>query len=677
MRTTLPHLRFILLIAAGIFGSLSHAWLATSAMKEKSTTGDEIAHLTGGYNFNHWDDYRMHPENGILPQRWQTLPMMFSGVNYPSNADDAWRKSDVWLMGYRFFYQSGNDLGWMLASARAMNSCFGALTTFVVFAWSFRLWGKVGALVSLLFCALCPTMLAHSSLATSDMCMTLFFLLSPAAYWQHLNKGTIIWWIISPLLLGLAAVAKYSALMLVPIMTFLGLLRLFQNKPIGVGSFLAHHFWSKILIIGASLVVHVLAVFAVIWMFFGFRFSAFNPQLPAGVFTFPWEQMLSFGGVKARAIELFRTYRLLPEGYLYGLAFVLRHAEARGAFLDGEYSIHGWILFFPKAFLYKTPPSLLLGLIASGVFVGLKLRATTAQAVLSKLWQVAPLVILFFIYWLFSLTSHLNIGHRHLLPTYPVLYIFCGALGWAAQRAWERSHHAGRILFGGITAVLCWHASIAAAISPHYLAYFSPVAGGPTEGYKHLVDSSLDWGQDLPGLKKWTAFNLRPNESFYLSYFGTGEPEYYGIHAIRMEMLPDFVRFHPWYKCEPGVYALSASMLQHVYASLRGDWTLENERQYQQLRLSEGVFSITPGEPATSEVFKNISKIERETAWRTYSQLRFARLCHYLRARQPDDMIGYSILIYRLDQTELDAALNRDLRDWAAAIEHKLGKSFR
>lgn len=638
-------------------------------MKEKSTTGDELAHLTGGYNFNHWDDYRMHPENGVLPQRWQTLPLVWRNVNYPAHADDAWKKSDVWLMGYRFFYQNGNNLEWMLASARAMNACFGILTAFVVFFWSFRIWGTAGAFVSLLFCALCPTMLAHSPLATSDMCMTLFFLLSLAAYWQHLNKCTVLSWLLSPALLGLAAVAKYSALMLVPMMILLGLLRLFQNKPMTMGSLRAEHFRSRALVVGASLVAHVVAVVAMIWLFFGFRFSAFNPQLPAGEFTFPWELMLSFGGLKAAAIEFFRKHQLLPEGYLYGLAFVLKHAEARGAFLDGEYSIYGWMLFFPKAFLYKTPPSLLLGLAASTIFVGVKLRTVSRQLLREKFRTAVPLIVLFLIYWLFSLTSHLNIGHRHLLPTYPVLYIFCGALGWAIQRAWHRSRRAGSVLLACIVTVLCWHASIAAAIYPHYLAYFSPVVGGPSEGYKHLVDSSLDWGQDLPGLKKWMEAGLRPNERFYLSYFGTGEPDHYGIRAVRMEMLPDFDHARPWFKCEPGVYALSASMLQHVYASLRGDWTLENERKYQQLRLSEAFFGVAQKEPANSEEFKSISKPEWETAWRLYAQLRFARLCHYLRVRQPDAMIGYSILIFRVDQKELDDALGGNTRQFTDAIE--------
>ncbi len=663
------------MIVIGILLAVGHGFIAVRALQEKSTTGDEIAHLTGGYNFNHWDDYRMHPENGVLPQRWQTLPMIVRGVAYPKQAGDAWKKSDVWLMGYRFFYQSGNDLAWMLASARAMNAVFGAATVLVVLVWSFRLWGAAGALVSGLLCVLCPTMLAHSGLATSDMCMTLFFLLTLSAYWHHLVHRTKLSWVLSPLALGLAAVAKYSALLLIPMFGILALIRLLRPNLSNKTETNFAPFRERARFVGISLAVHLVAVVTIVWAFFGFRFTAFNPDLPAGAFTFPWEQMLSFGGFKAHAIEFCRDHQLLPEGYLYGLAFVLKHAEARGAFLDGDYSIYGWVEFFPKAFLYKTPPSLLVALIASAVFLGVRLRQKKLAEITAGLLLAAPLLVLFVIYWLVSLTSHLNIGHRHLLPTYPVIYIFCGALGWAATRAWQKSRGTGIAVACGIIGLLGTHAKSTASIYPDFLAYFSPLFGGPREGYKHLVDSSLDWGQDLPGLKQWLDTNRQPNEPLYLSYFGTGEPDYYGIRATRILMIPDFDRSLPWFQCEPGIYAISASMLQHVYSSYRGPWTIENERQYQQMRLNETSFRLVQQEPKSHpELLQGISAAEWYTAWKLYDQLRFARLCHYLRARQPDAMVGYSILIYRLNQSELDKALNGNLREWSQAIEHPLNQ---
>src|SRR5688572_26503678 len=93
-----------------------------------------------------------------------------------------------------------------------------------------------------------------------------------------------------------------------------------------------------------------------------------------------------------------------------------------------------------------------------------------------------------------------------------------------------------------VVVLLCWHVVEAVRISPNFLAYFNALAGGPDEGYKHLVDSSLDWGQDLPGLKEWLDREglQGPGEPpVYLSYFGSSHPEYYRIKAIDLPGFPD------------------------------------------------------------------------------------------------------------------------------------------
>ncbi|MDB6113721.1 MAG: hypothetical protein JWQ62_666, partial [Lacunisphaera sp.] len=511
-------------------------------MREKSTTADELAHITGGYTFDHWNDYRLHPENGILPQRWQALPAVFAGAHSPDLSSAAWRKSDVWVMGYRYFYESGNNSSWLLFSARAMNSLFGAATALLVFFWSRRVWGDAGAIVSAVFCALCPTMLAHSGLATSDMCMTFFLLLAVAAYWHHLHSGKWSSLLVSAGVFGLAGVAKHTSVLLLPMALLMAIVRLCQPAPLQFGRWVASSWWGRFGLTGLSLAVHGAAVVFFLWAFFGFRYGAFNPALPPGVLADPWSILLSGDELPTRVIAFCRNWRLLPEGYLYGLAFVLKHSHARGAFLDGEYSIYGWVGFFPKTFLYKTPLSLLAGLVASVVLLAVRCRTLARSRLAARLHQVVPLIVLFTVYWLFSFTSHLNIGHRHILPTYPVLYIFCGVLGWSAWTAARRSRAGGVVMGVLIVVLLGWHAAVAAKIHPDYLAYFSPIAGGPEEGYKHLVDSSLDWGQDLPALKKWLAANQRPGEKVYLSYFGSAEPEYYGLDAIRLPTLPDFER---------------------------------------------------------------------------------------------------------------------------------------
>jgi Dolichyl-phosphate-mannose-protein mannosyltransferase len=661
------------LTALAVLLALGHAALATQAMRDKSTTADEIGHVTGGYTFNHWNDYRLHPENGNLPQRWEALPATLAGVNFPPLTGEFWRKSDVWNLGYQFFYRSGNDDTRLLAGARAMNSLFGAATALLVFFWSRQLWGAAGALVATVFCVLCPTLLAHSGLATSDMSMTFFLLLAVAVFWHHLQDGGWPALLLSAVVFGFAGVAKHTSVLLLPMALLMMAVRLGHPAPFRLGQRAFTHLPGKLGLLVFSLLVHGLAVGAFLWAFFGFRYTAFNPALPGGEFVYPWSMMLSFGGVKAQVIEFCRTWHLLPEGYLYGLAFVLKHAEARGAFLDGDYSIYGWVSFFPKTFLYKTPLPLLAGLAVSAGLLGLWARTIPWSRLAGHLYRVTPLLVLFSVYWAFSLTSHLNIGHRHILPTYPVLYIFCGALGWAALRAYRLTRANGTVAGLVVVALLGWQTAVTAGIYPHFLAYFSPVVGGPAEGYRHLVDSSLDWGQDLPGLKKWLAANRRPGEPLYLSYFGSGDQQQPGIDAVAMATLPDFKQPHPWHWFEPGLYAVSATMLQHVYMPLRGTWTAENERQYQELRQNDANFRALKASPdGHPELMREISPAQWSRAWTLYEQLRFARLCHYLRARQPDAMIGYSILIFRLTQPELDAALNGPASELAAAIDHAM-----
>ncbi len=66
-------------------------------------------------------------------------------------------------------------------------------------------------------------------------------------------------------------------------------------------------------------------------------------------------------------------------------------------------------------------------------------------------------------------------------------------------------------------------AAAALSIHPHYLAYFNAVSGGPDRGSRHLIDSNLDWGQDLVNLRKWLEKNA-PGEEVGLAYFGQIHP---------------------------------------------------------------------------------------------------------------------------------------------------------
>ena len=172
-----------------------HAALALWAVAGKSTTADELIHVTGGYAYWHLDDYRLHPENGILPQRWAALPAVFMAPPFPElKGNPYWKTSEVQAVGHQFFYETGHDHFPLLLAGRAMIVLFNVATGLLIFGWSRRLFGLPGAFVSLGLFVFSPNFLAHGALATSDACMTFFFLASVGAWWRHLHDGRGRWW---------------------------------------------------------------------------------------------------------------------------------------------------------------------------------------------------------------------------------------------------------------------------------------------------------------------------------------------------------------------------------------------------------------------------------------------------------------------------------------------------
>jgi Flp pilus assembly protein TadD len=207
---------------------------------------------------------------------------------------------------------------------------------------------------------------------------------------------------------------------------------------------------------------------------------------------------------------------LIPRDFFKGLALLAAH-ESTGhwAFLCGQWQRTGWWYYFPVTMAVKTPLPLLLLTIVGLVMWLRGLQAFSFQQAIP--WIAALL------YLLFAMTGTINIGVRHLLPMFALL-----AVGTASQFSLQsRRVQLCAWLCTGWLLLVTWRAR------PYFIEYFNEIAGGPSNGYQWLVDSNLDWGQDVKRLKHFLDEQTLTNID--LAYFGPRKSiDYHGIAARRV-----------------------------------------------------------------------------------------------------------------------------------------------
>ncbi|MDP9187099.1 MAG: glycosyltransferase family 39 protein [Verrucomicrobiota bacterium] len=651
--------RQIWLIA--ILIAVLHAAMAVTAVNTKSPTFDEPQHLTAGYSYWVTNDFRLDPENGNLPARWAALPLLLSDTKFVPLNDRGWQRADEGRTGHQFFYETGNDSDRMLGQARMMMSIFGAALCILIYRCAREFFGVLGGLLAESIAAFDPNFLANSGLVASDIAATFFFTAAVWSSWCLCQRISLATLAITALSLSGLFLTKFSAPIVLPVVSIVSILQIFSLREIEIQlvrfrTAFADK-WKKACAVGASWTILGATVFFAIWLAFSFRYSAWtnNESTHEGT-TWNWNYLLKDHGPFENAVAFTRVHHLLPEAYLYGLAYVHKHEIDRPAFLDNQWSIVGFYSFFPRAFLYKTTlPSLCL--LALALYAAI-LRSNGDRIPSPRdLWKIAnlfnPLWAVALVYSAFAVTSRLNIGHRHILPIYPALFIGCGAVA-------HLLHKNRRAIFtAGVAILLFWQIGESFAIRPNYLAYFNEVAGGPARGYNHLVDSSLDWGQDLPALKTWLDEHgaIVDGKSLYLAYFGTADPRWYDIDA---NLLSPEKRLSGdrSFALTGGVYCVSATTVQSVYALEIGPWCVPYEQHYRNaLAEMERYHNSAAATTARVALISSDATSPSPSTIREFERLRFERLCAYLRHRSPIAQIGYSIFVFDLNNDEINRAL--------------------
>lgn len=305
--------------------------------------------------------------------------------------------------------------------------------------WTRRRFGAAPALLALSLFALDPNLIAHGRYVTTDL-IAAFLSFAALTLWIGFWEAPSERRLwAASLALGFALTGKYSTVFLLPVVLAMGAFRWRSAR------------WPW----DGRLVLRGLAIAAA-----SFAFAVLVAYAPA----------LRWGLVKPFELFFAGFFRILAQT-----------TSGQPSYLLGQFSDRGWWYYFPVAFAVKTPAATLALLLAAGLLalgrrLDFALRSLAGAALL---------------YFGLSMISSFNAGIRHLLPVYAPLFVVAAVL---LDRVRPQQ--------------LVWAAVALLAIEnftiyPHYLAFFNRLSGGPEAGPRYLLDSNLDWGQDLKKLARF------------------------------------------------------------------------------------------------------------------------------------------------------------------------------
>ncbi|MGO9804433.1 MAG: phospholipid carrier-dependent glycosyltransferase [Steroidobacteraceae bacterium] len=427
--------------------------------------------------------------------------------------------------GEDILYRDGKyDLYLTLARAGALP--FLALLLFVTWLWARRMHsGESAALLAVVLLVSVPPVLGHAGVAALDVAAAATILLALYTLDRWLDTPSWRTAVLFGLATGLAVGTKFSA---VPYIG-LSLLALAlthwvlgaRAPPAARAAALARRAVELVLVGLATLVPLLVA--------YGIR--APNEARVAARFNWALSYLLQQQGLD-HGLGVLLAHLWLPrelKDLVNGIVAVMAHNDdGHLSFLLGEVRTRGWWYFYLVALAVKTPLPLL-----AGGSVGVAWLARDGWRSGDN-WRFTPAVLIVAILVFASGFSHINIGIRHVLILYPLLAI--GA-AWLVTRSWQalRAARDRRLAAAGVvllSALLTWQLSTLWTAWPDYLAWFNETVSHPE---RVLVDSDLDWGQDLRRLEQRAAQLRIPRLS--LAYRGTAD--------LTREPLPPLVILAP------------------------------------------------------------------------------------------------------------------------------------
>ncbi|OWK43544.1 hypothetical protein FRUB_03143 [Fimbriiglobus ruber] len=442
-------------------------------------------------------------------------------------------------------FQHYIDLARLLPVARSATLLFWWLLLFYGMLFGRALGGPWAGRLACGLLAADPTLLAHATLATTDLPLTACVLLASYHWYRGRDHGWFLRIVVPGFCYMIALAAKASSFAFVPLLFgVLGLDHVIRsgavNWPAGdlIGPKI-RALWTATYRLRWDLVLALWLGFILVFFFCGCDWA----DEPTFI---EWAEGLDDGPVKNVMLPFSQNLRIFSnagEGLVYQIAHNIRGHH--GSYLLGEYRPQGRWYYFPVALSAKLPiPALAL--------LAFVLAARTRAFLNPVGWATVALLA-------FSLTCRVQIGVRFQLPLVAFLYIAmaiaaCRRPGWVCgwtrpaptptstenavgTESWRLSgsnkvvpsstsprpdcqtDSATRLALALGFLALALNVAVAATAWPDGLLYTNELYGGTVRGREIYSDSNYDWGQGLPDLKVW--YQEHRGQPLFVWFYGT------------------------------------------------------------------------------------------------------------------------------------------------------------
>lgn len=550
-----------------VVGILSlHFVLSLVVSSQESMTFDEKAHIPASYSYVRYGDMRLNPEHPPLLKDLAGLFLLPLNLDFPLDTKE-WQTgvNEQWVLGDLFINCSRpeaacNDADTIIFFSRIPITLIAVLLGVVIFLWTKELGGTLAGIFAVILYAFDPNVIAHNHYVTTDLGSAAFIFFSFFFFVRFLKQPSGKTILLSGLFLGLAELAKFSAVLLFPIFGLFTLVFALtrQQSSSDTRSLFRFKFQSVLrYLLGYS--GSVIICFLLIWILYaGNTFAMPGEKLVALADQFLHQKNVFAETAHAIVVNLSGNSLTKPMSeYLLGVFMVFsRVAGGNMHYFLGTMSNAASPWYFPVVFLLKETLPFLFLLIAATAYslyrIARLFLAEKSQGIIrflshsfqSRITQyMAAFFVLFYSY--ISITGNLNIGFRHLFPILPFLYMLIGKVLADVYKRHAKepvTHQMIAIIIG-----LFMFSVVAIPIMsyPSYLSYFNAIAGGHTKGYLYVTDSNYDWGQDLIHLKRFVenhnrcktgsapvssdcSLNRYPViDQIRVDYFGGSNPAYY------------------------------------------------------------------------------------------------------------------------------------------------------